>query len=117
MSFKFDASFFLRLGLAFVFIYASISAFIDPQSWIGFVPRFIWNPVTRAYFLFVHDIINLGVGIWLLTGKKQFWAAIVSCLMLAGITVANLSSFLITFRDVGLLLAAISLAVMNYKKV
>lgn len=106
---------YLRFGLAFVFIYAAISAFLNPQAWIGFVPDFIWNPVTRAYFLFVHDIVNFGLGIWLLSGKKQFYAAIVSCLALAGIILFNLASFLITFRDVGLLLAAVALAVMSKK--
>lgn len=116
MNFKFDASLFIRLGLAFTFLYAAVSAFLDPESWIGFVPSFIWNPVTRAYFLFGHDLINFGVGIWLLTGKKQFYAAIVSCLMLGGIIIANLNSFIITFRDIGLLFAAVALAVMNYKK-
>ncbi|MEX2017313.1 MAG: hypothetical protein WD876_02470 [Candidatus Pacearchaeota archaeon] len=111
-----DPALYLRLGLAFVFIYAAISAFLNPGAWIGYVPSFIWNPITRAYFLFAHDIVNLGLGLWLLTGKKQFYAAIVSCLALAGIIIFNLSSFLITFRDVGLLFAAIALAAMNYKK-
>jgi len=115
MGFKPDASLFLRIGLAFVFIYAAVSAFNDPQSWIGFVPSFIQNTITRGYFLFVHDVINFGLGLWLLSGKKQFWAAIISCLVLTGIIIANISSFLITFRDVGLLMAAIALALMNKK--
>ncbi len=116
MIFKQDASFFIRTGLAFVFIYAAVSAFTDPQSWIGFVPSFIQNTITRGYFLFVHDAINFGLGLWLLSGKKQYWAAIASCLVLTGIILGNLGSFLITFRDIGLLMAAIALAVMNYKK-
>ena len=78
---KYDASFFLRLGLAFVLIYAAVSAFFNPEAWIGFVPGFIGNTITRGYFLFVHDVINFGLGIWLLSGKKQFWAAVASCLM------------------------------------
>ncbi|MEK6828952.1 MAG: hypothetical protein AABY15_02415 [Nanoarchaeota archaeon] len=113
---KYDPSFFLRLGLAFIFIYAAVSAFFNPESWIGFVPKFIGNTITRGYFLFVHDLINLGLGLWLLSGKKVFYAAVISCLMLAGIILSNLSSFLITFRDIGLLLAAVALAVMSYKK-
>ena len=116
MNIKFDTSFFLRLGLAFVFIYAACSAFVKPEAWIGFVPSFIGNTITRGYFLFVHDIINFGLGIWLLSGKKQFWAGIISCLALLGIILTNLSSFLLTFRDVGLLFAAIALIVLNYKK-
>src|SRR3990172_7057555 len=108
-----NPSLYLRSGLAFVFIYAAVSAFIDPSAWIGYVPSFIWNPVTRAYFLFVHDIINLGLGLWLLSGKKQFYAAIVSCLVLAGIILTSISSFPITFRDVWFLLSAVALAMMS----
>lgn len=114
MNFK-NPSLFLRLGLAFIFIYAAVSAFVNPESWIGFVPGFIENTITRGYFLFVHDLINFGLGIWLLSGKKVFYSAIASCLMLSGIILSNISSFLITFRDVGLLMAAIALAVMDHQ--
>ena len=113
MNFKLDASFFLRIGLAFVFIFAALSAFFNPQAWIGYVPSFVSNFVTRAFFLFFHDVINLALGLWLLSGKKTYWAAIVSCVMLAGITLTNLNAFLITFRDVGLFFAAVALAVIN----
>ena len=110
---KFDSAFFLRIGLAFVFIFASISAFLNPQAWIGYVPSFIENFITRAYFLFIHDIVNMVLGLWLLTGKKTFYAAIISSVVLAGIILTNLGSFLITFRDVGLFFSAIALAVMS----
>ena len=110
---KLDSVFFVRIGLAFIFIFASISAFLNPQAWIGYIPGFIGNFITRAYFLFVHDIINMALGLWLLSGKKTFYAAIVSCLVLTGIILTNLGSFLITFRDVGLFFAAVALAVMT----
>ncbi len=116
MAFKFDASLFLRIGLAFVFIFAALSAFFNSQAWIGYVPTFIGNTITRGYFLFVHDIVNLVLGIWLLSGKKTYWAAIVSAIVLAGITLTNLNVFLITFRDVGLFFAAVALAVMSRKQ-
>jgi len=113
---KTDSALFLRIGLAFIFIFAAISAFMNPQAWIGFVPEFIGNTITRGFFLFFHDVINLCLGLWLISGKKTFYAAIVSCIMLAGITLTNLSSFLVTFRDVGLFFAAVALAVMSKKK-
>lgn len=113
MKIKYDGSLFIRIGLAFVFIFAALSAFFNPQAWIGYVPSFVSNFVTRAYFLFFHDVIMLGLGLWLLSGKKTFYAAIVSCLVLAGITLTNLGVFLVTFRDVGLFFAAVALAVMS----
>jgi len=116
MNFNFDSDFFLRMGLAFVFLFAAFSAFFNPQAWVGYIPSFVSNFITRAYLLFFHDVIMFFLGIWLLSGKKTFYAAIVSCLVLAGITLTSLSSFLITFRDVGLFFAAIALAVMNKNK-
>ena len=113
---KYNPDFFLRIGLAFVFIFAAVSAFLNPQAWIGYVPSFVSNFVTRAFFLFFHDVINLALGLWLLSGKKTFWAAIVSCIALAGIILTNLGTFLVTFRDVGLFFAAVALAVMNKNK-
>ena len=116
MKIKYDGSFFIRIGLAFVFIFAALSAFFNPQAWIGYVPSFVTNFITRAYFLFFHDVINLALGIWLLSGKKTYYAAIVSCIMLAGITLTNLGTFLVTFRDVGLFFAAVALAVLSKNK-
>ena len=113
---KYDSSFFLRTGLAFVFIYAAVSAFLNPEAWIGFVPAFIGNTITRGYFLFVHEVINMGLGLWLISGEKTFYSAVASCLMLAGIIITNIPSFIITFRDVGLLFAALALAIMNYPR-
>ena len=112
---KYDASFFLKIGLAFVFIYAAVSGFFDPQSWIGFVPD-IGNFITRGYILLFVDIINLTLGLWLLSGKKTFYAAVASSVVLAGITLTNLGSFLIVFRDVGLFFAAVALASLSKKR-
>ncbi len=116
MNIKFDSSFFLRVGLAFIFLFASISAFTNPQAWVGYVPSFITNTITQGYFLFFHDIILFSLGLWLLSGKKTFYAAVVSAILLAGMTLANMSSFLVTFRDVGLFFAAIALVVMHKDK-
>mgnify|MGYP001609632502 CR=1 FL=1 len=113
---EYDGSFFLRFGLAFVFIYVAISAFLDPQSWIGYIPNFIGSSVTKGYFLFVHDVVEFGLGIWLISGKKTFWAAIVSALLLAGIILTNIGSMIIVFRDVGLFFAAVALAVLSKKE-
>ncbi|MEK6840785.1 MAG: hypothetical protein AABX79_02420 [Nanoarchaeota archaeon] len=113
---RFDASFFLRVGLAFVFIYAAVSGFLDPQSWIGYVPHFIGNDVMRGYFLFANGVVEIFLGLWLLSGKKTFYSGIVSALLLAGIAIANLGSFIVVFRDVGLFFAAVALAVLSKKE-
>jgi hypothetical protein len=110
---KFDGSFFLRIGLAFVFIYVAVSAFFYPEIWIGFLPNFLGNSVTKGYFLLAHDVFGVGLGLWLLSGKKTFYAAVVSSVMLAAIVLTNLGSLLIVFRDIGLFFAAVALAVLS----
>ncbi len=112
---KFDAPLFLRLGLAFVFIYVAVSAFFYPEIWIGFLPNFLGNSVTKGYFLLAHDIFGVGLGLWLLSGKKTFYAAVVASVILAAIVLTNLGSLLIVFRDVGLFFAAVALAVLSKK--
>ena len=60
---KFDekrlASFFLRIGLATVFLYAGISAFLNPIAWIGFIPLWLRNIISYSFFfglsLTLHD--------------------------------------------------------------
>ena len=116
MVIKPDASFFLRLGLGFIFIFASISAFLNPQAWIGYIPGFVENFITRSYFLFMHDVVSFALGIWLLSGKKTYEAALVTCVLFVGIIFTNLGSFLITFRDVGLFFTAVALAVISKGK-
>ena len=95
---KYDASFFLRFGLAFVFIYVSISAFLIPEAWIGYLPNFLGSSVTKGYFLFGHDVFALLLGLWLLTGWKTFWAALIAAVFLAGVSLTNLGVFLVVFR-------------------
>lgn len=113
---KYDASLFLRIGLAFVFIYAAISAFVNPEAWIGFIPAFIGNSVTRGYFLFVSYAINLILGLWILSGKKIYYSAVVTSIVLAGIIMTNLGAMIIIFRDIGLFFAAVALAVLSKNK-
>ena len=82
---KYDSIFFLRIGLAFVFLYSAISGFINPQLWLGYVPNFFGNFIARGYVLFAHDITNLIIGLWLISGKKTYWAAVLSALTSAAL--------------------------------
>ncbi|MFB6246199.1 MAG: hypothetical protein ABEI74_01240 [Candidatus Pacearchaeota archaeon] len=115
-NFKFDASFFLRLGLAFAFLYAGIDSLINPQNWIGFIPQFVANIIDPKIFLDVFSVFEIVLGVWLLSAWRSFEAAIVSALVLAGMTLTNLSLFNIIFRDISLVFAAIGLAVLEREK-
>ena len=104
----------LRTGLAFVFIYAGIAAYISPNNWVGFIPN-IGNFITKAILLQIHSAINIILGLWLLSNKKLFYASIISSIFLFGIIIFNLSSFDIVFRDVAILLASLALTVLTHK--
>jgi len=99
----------LRLGLAFSFIYVAIAAFVNPVSWIGFLPGFLRNET----ILFVFSIGEIILGGWLLVGWRTFYAAVVSAIVMSGIVVFNLGALDIVFRDVSILLMAIALIVLS----
>ena len=105
-------SLLLRLGLAFVFLYAAVASFLDSNSWIGFFPPFLQNLFPQTLLLAGFSIFEIVLGLWLLSGWKIFYAAIVAVLALLGIIVFNLGAFDIVFRDVAILTSAAALAVL-----
>lgn len=106
-------SFILRAGLAIVFLYAAIASFIEPTSWIGFLPPWISSimPATTALTLF--SIYEIALTFWLFSGKRVYYAAMLSILTMAGIVVFNMASLDIVFRDVAIMFSAIALAVIH----
>ena len=105
----------LRIGLAFVFAYAGISALRFPEAWIGFVPGIVTHFVGAKVFLTLISILQLLLAGALLIGKYVRYAAILATLFLLGLTLFNLSSLIVTFRDVGLICMAAALFFMEDK--
>lgn len=103
----------LRLGLALVFGYAAIGSFLQPDIWIGYLPIFISRLAFAETFLKVFSAVELLLAVWLLSGWKSKYSAILAALMLAGIVAANFSDLSIFFRDFGLIFAAIGLAFLS----
>lgn len=106
-------SLFLRLGIAFTFIYVGFAAFANPNAWIGFIPEFVDNIIARSSFLKIHAVFDLLLGVWLLSNWKIFYASVVSALFLFGIVVFNLGALDIIFRDIGLFFAAVALVYLS----
>ena len=109
-------SFILRAGLALVFLYASISALLEPSPWTGYVPGFVKQIIPVNIFLAIHSFAELILAFWLLSGKKIFYAALISALAMLSIIVFNLGSLDIVFRDMAIMLSALALAVLHYNK-
>jgi len=103
----------LSLGSAFVFLYAGVSSLMNPQLWISYLPQFMGNFIAldvAIKFIAVYEIV---LGLLLVSGKFRKIAAALSALTLTGIIVSSLNQFVITFRDVGLLLMAVALFFMS----
>ena len=110
------ASLLLRIGLAVIFLYAAISSFVSPQDWIGYLPQFAKKIISGDVLLKIFSVYELGLVVWLLSGKYIKYAAGLAALTLGGIVLSNFSLFVITFRDIALIFAAIALAVLNLDK-
>jgi len=108
------ASLSLRLGLAFVFLYAGISALRSPAAWIAYVPNFIANIFDAKAVLDLISVAQIVLAVWLAWGKWACYAGALAFALLAGISFTNLSSFVITFRDAGLALAAIAVTLLDW---
>jgi uncharacterized membrane protein YphA (DoxX/SURF4 family) len=103
----------LRVGLAIVFLYAAISSLISPSDWAGYLPAFIKDILPTTIVLGIFSVIELLLAAWLLSGVYVRFAALICGAMLVGIIVSNFSLLPISFRDIGLLFAALALAVIK----
>lgn len=100
---------FLRIGLATVFIYAAVSSTISPNDWVSFLPQIVRETFSPDIVLKVFSVIELILAVWLLSGVYVRLAGLVCAAMLGGIVVSNFSLFAISFRDIGLIFAALAL--------
>ncbi|MDO8516257.1 MAG: DoxX family membrane protein [bacterium] len=110
----FLVSLLLRIGLASVFLYAGIAAFIEPDSWIGYLPMFLRKMFPAELLLMGFSTVEILLSLWLLSGKKILYAAAFSSCMLLGIIVANFGAMDIIFRDFAILFSALALVVLSY---
>ena len=104
----------LRAAVAFPMLWAGIGGMRNPNSWIGYVPDFVEILFDKNLFLTIHSISLILFTIFILTGPIRWF--------FAGLAFLNLISILIffglddiTFRDLGLALAAFVLTVREYE--
>lgn len=109
------ASLLLRIGLATVFLYASVSSFMHPNDWIGYLPNFARQAVDPKILLKGFSVYEIILALWLLSGRYITYAAGLAAMTLAGIVVFNFSLFAITFRDVALIFSALALMAIAKK--
>lgn len=109
------SSLFLRVGLAFSFLYPAIDGFLHPDTWLSFLPVQITNaiPLAPETLLMAFGMFEIIIALGLLFLPSPVAPAVAAGVALLAITFFNLSSFDIVFRDISLALAAFALAWMH----
>lgn len=107
--------FLLKSGLAVVFLYAAVSSFLDPSSWVGFLPLWTNKIIATENALVLFSLFELGLALWVLSGFKTYYAALFSAVVILGIIVFNYSLLDIVFRDIAILFSALALASLTKK--
>ncbi|MBI5397969.1 hypothetical protein HZB03_00765 [Candidatus Woesearchaeota archaeon] len=107
------SSFLLRTGLGIVFLYAAVSAFLQPESWIGFFPAWLRAIIPGETLLLLFGLYQLLLALWLFSGWRTFYAASLTSLTLLAIIIVNITTLDIVFRDIAILFCAAALAILS----
>lgn len=110
------ASWLLRAGLAFVFLYAGVSSLQHPLEWVGYLPRFLIDNFTATTLIKIFAVYELLLALWIVSGKYLKYAALLATLTMIGIVLSTPSQLIITFRDVGLAFMAAALVLMDKRQ-
>ena len=102
----------LRVGVAFAFLYPPIAAILDPDSWLGYFPQWIFTliPVNPLFILHGFGIIEVLIALWILSGRAIRPPAVLATLMLLGIVVFNWSGLDVLFRDLSIACMTLALS-------
>ena len=101
----------LRVGVAFVFVYAAVSAYLDPDSWIGYFPTFLQGVVSDSLLLNSWGLVEIILAVWLISTKKPYIPSVLMTVALFGLIVSNLGALPIIFRDVAIMTTTLALSI------
>ncbi len=112
------AYFVLRAGVAFSFIYPAVTAWMEPYTWLGYMPGFAIDlaasvGVNDMVLLHAFGALELLIALWLLSGWKIFLPSLAAGALLLAIVVLNPSEFPVLFRDLSIAATCFALALMN----
>src|SRR3990167_7481616 len=93
------AKWFLRIGLSFVFVYASFEIYFHPDNFLKYVPSFVCQKNHLGLFLTAFGVGEIALAGWLLSGWKGRYPSLLSILMVIGIVAFNMEHFHILFRN------------------
>ncbi len=118
---KMNSTWPLRLGLGFTFLYSGTSLFNSPDQWLGFVPgwfaRAVDGFISVEFYLRLQGVAEIIVGLLFIAWFSGKWGLRIGAFF-ASVELALIIIFTgldaITFRDIGLLGAAIALFMASF---
>ena len=102
----------LRIGLAVTFLWIGVLIFKQPEAWGGYLQPWAAKllPIPIAQAMVATAILDIGIGVLLLVNRLVWMAALAGAIdLIIGLATSGVTD--ITVRDVGLLAAALALAV------
>lgn len=106
----------LRCGLAFAFLFPAADAFFNPTAWLGYFPGFLRGVVPDIVLLHAFGAVEIILALWLLSGWRVFYPAVLMTLMLLSIAVFLSYDFEILFRDLSIAAIGMALAIKHYPR-
>lgn len=106
-------AFFLRLGIGTVFLYAALSAVLQPSLWVGFFPTWFATFFNERVLLFLFALYQITLSFWLFSSWKTDKAAVVAALTLLLIIIVNISLLDIVFRDLAIFFSSLALVQLS----
>jgi hypothetical protein len=103
------STWWLRLGLAFAFGYASIATLLAPEEFSAYVPSFLPAWATHVA-LRCFAAYEVGLAVAFLSGRHIHAASLLAAATLIAILAFNLDAFDVLFRNVAIASAALALA-------
>ena len=107
----------LRLWGSFALLYPPAHALLgDPYTWIGYFPSFTRGYLDELVMLHLFGIVEVIIGLWILSGYKIFAPAMLGGVLLVAIVVFNLHEFTVLFRDLSIAAMCFALALMHWPR-
>jgi hypothetical protein len=105
----------LRIGMAFVFLYAAVASLINPQDYLHYFPSFMRVIVRDDVLTTSFSVLEVLLSGWMLFGKNAFLPAVAMSILLVAIVAVNWQLMPILFRNIGLLSGTIAIALHHFE--
>lgn len=103
----------LRIGTALAFLFPPLDAFLNPFSWVGYIPNFLRELAPEMLILHTFGILEILLAVWILSGRKIFWPSLAATAFLVLIVLFNSNDFEVLFRDLSIAAMTLALAITH----